>query len=132
MYFMSADNLWMYIHNTERGGVGQSIFNHALSALGIRWKNKSAVKNMCSIQSGWQSDGPLNCFVFSQKEVCRGCCEKARKHHYYILHPVTKKITEKKSSRLKKMDGWFLSDSWRLNKSAGEVWLRSISNYTDS
>lgn len=130
MCFISADNLWMSIHKTKQGGADQPLFNNALHHLGVRWNRISAVKDICKIQSGWQSNGPLNCYVFSQKDVCRGCCRRAHEHNYYVLHPLTKKIARMKPNGLKYMGGWFLSDSWRKRKkSVGETWLRSISTF---
>ena len=132
-YCNYTDNFWIGIHNTKRNGDDQGVLNHVLHDLGIRWRKTTSVEDICSVQSGWQGYGPLNCMVFSQEDVCRGCCANALKHNYYILHPATKKYAEKKVGRLKNMKGWFLSDNWKgLSNSSGTIWLKSISTLIQS
>lgn len=78
---------------------------------------------------------PLNCVMFSQEDICCGCCRNAQKHNYYIFHPLSdKNHPEKKFRTLKYMCGWFLSDSWKKLTSLtseGSSWLRSVSTLND-
>ena len=125
--------MWIRFHNTIMDVQDQAILNYVLHDLGIRWRKTTSVEDICSVQSGWEGYGLLNCMVFSQEDACRGCCENAHKHNYYILHPVGKKIAEMKLGPLKKMKGWFLSDNWKgLSNSAGNIWLQNISTLTQS
>ena len=129
MYSLPADNLWRYVHKVPHRAE-QSTLNYALKDLGVRWNRTTTVENICHDQSGWQSYGPLNCMVFSQEDVCRGCCQKAKKHNYYILHLVTKKNPVNKPHRLKNVHSWFLSDNWKElynSSSTGNTWLRRVS-----
>lgn len=135
MCFASAENLWRYVNTATKHGGEQFTLNYALQDLGVRWKKTTTVKNICNVKSGWRSYGPLNCVVFSQKDVCRGCCGNAQKHNYYILHPLSdKNHPEKKFRVLKYISSWFLSDSWKKLTSLtseGSSWLRSVSTLND-
>ena len=131
MHFMFADKLWIGIHNTTLYKAEQSILNYALKNLGVRWRKTTSVDDICRVQSGWWSYGPLNCMVFPQKDVCRRCCRSALTHNYYVLHPISKKLAEKKPGRLKSMQGWFLSNRWKhLSTSVGATWLRNIYSHS--
>ena len=77
-------------------------------------ERNTMVENTCSVQSGWQSYGPLIYKVFSQDDVCHTCCENAQKHIFCIWHPISGKHPPKKrSDTLKYMQEWFLSDGWK-------------------
>lgn len=132
---LSTEKLWKSIHSTTHHRADQATLNFVLQNLGVHWNRSTNVDNLCSVRSGWQSYGPLNCIVFSQEDVCRTCCGNAHKHNFYILHPLSEKYPpEKKSATLKYMHGWFLSDSWKKrisSSSEGSLWLKSISTLKD-
>ena len=133
MYFVPAEKLWMSVHNTTQSR-DQTTLNYALQNLGVQWKRITTVKNICHEQSGWHSYGPLNCMVFSQDDVCRGCCGDPRKHNYYIFHPVTDKVVSQKKHRYQNSKVWFLKYGWKeliSSSSEGTVWLRSVSTLND-
>jgi len=123
----------MSIHNTTQSR-DQATLNYALQSLGVQWKRNTTVKNICHEQSGWQSYGPLNCMVFSQEYVCRGCCTYLCKHNYYIFHPVTNKAASEKKYRYRELNVWFLKYGWKKlisSSSEGIVWLKSVSTLND-
>ena len=134
MCFTSAEKFWKHVSNTRQHIGEQATLNYALQDYGVMWKRSTNIKDICRVQSGWQSSGPLNCMVFSQEDFCRGCCGYLHKHNYYIFHPVTAKIAWQKKYRAQKMKVWFLMYGWKKlisSSSEGTLWLRSVSTLND-
>ena len=134
MCFTSAEIFWRHVSSTRQHIGEQASLNYALQDYRVRWKRNTTIKNICKVQSGWQSNEPLSCMVFSQEDFCRGCCGYLHTHNYYIFHPVTKKVAFEKKYRAKKMNAWFLKNGWKniiSSSSEGTVWLRSVSTLSD-
>ena len=130
MCLTPAEKFWWHVSNTRQHIGEQASLNYALQDYGVKWNRSTNVKNLCGVLSGWQSYEPLNCMVFSQKDICRECCDYPHKHNYYIFHPYTKKVAFEKKKRAKKMNVWFLKYGWNKfisSSSEGTLWLRSVS-----
>ena len=107
-----------------------------MQVLGVMWNITTTAGSICTVQSGWQSYGPLESIVFSQQIFCRGCCKRASTSGFYVVHPnANKTMLSKKPKRLMQLKCWFLKSHWDDLVSSplkGQSWLVSISNLTSS
>ena len=128
----TAENLWKAIHRSTRDECEQSTWNHAMLDLGVVWNVTSNVSHLCSMQTGWESQGPLASVVFPQNIFCRKCCKSEFTKDYYLVHLNAKhSLLSLKRRRLQQMNSWFLRGNWRdsVNSSlVGYPWLASISS----
>ena len=134
MCLTSAETFWRHVSNTRQHIGEQASLNYALQDYGVNWKRNTSVKNLCGVLSGWQSNEPLNCMVFSQEDFCRKCCDYPRKHNYYIFHPQSEKNALAKKRRAQQKNVWFLKYGWNKfisSSQEGTLWLRSISTLND-
>ena len=77
----------------------------------VVWKQTTTNSKICSVSSGWESEGaPIGVFVFSQQQFCRNCCKEGMSHEeLYLVHPISnKKNLEGREGSLNRMQAWFL------------------------
>ena len=98
--------------------------------IGIKWNMTTKNKELCNLQTGWQSYGPLVSIVFSQSVFCRKCCTAERSSEYYLIHlNCPRKDLSRKVRQLKAKNSWFLLDNWKDSVNStleGNSWLISI------
>ena len=88
-----TEALWRHISAEKVTPGDQQTLNMALQHMGVTWKKTTQTSEICSLQRGWESEGAIKVFVFSQQQFCRSCCKPNMSHKtLYLVHPNSDKV----------------------------------------